>query len=60
MIGAFMLFILWMVGLVVVAIQLFGPNGSVQSNCSLHVFNQSPKGQTMSTLAWLQQRNICE
>jgi hypothetical protein len=60
MIGAFIMFILWLVGLIIVSIQLWGPNGSVQSSCNLHVFNRSPTGQTMETLAWLQQRNICQ
>lgn len=60
MIGAFMLFVLWVVGLVVVATELFGPGGSVQSNCELYVFDRSPKGQTVEVLAYLQQRNICE
>jgi hypothetical protein len=60
MIGAFMLLALWMVGLVAVAIELFGPSGSVQSHCNLQVFNKSPKGATEFVLAWLQQRNICK
>ena len=60
MIGAFMLFVLWMVGLIVTAIELFGPNGSVQSNCNLQVFNQNPKGPSMETLAWMQQKSICK
>lgn len=60
MIGAFMIFVMWLVGLVVVSMQLWGPNGSVQSNCNLSVFNQNPTGKTLETLAWLQQRNICE
>ena len=60
MIGAFMLFIMWLVGLVVVSMQLWGPNGSVQSNCNLQVFNQDPRGLSIETLAWMQQRNICK
>ncbi|KAK5995426.1 hypothetical protein PT974_03831 [Cladobotryum mycophilum] len=60
MIGAFMLFVLWLVGLVVVSIELWGPGGSIQSTCDLRVFNQNPKGKTETTLAWLQQRNICQ
>ena len=59
MIGAFMLFVLWIVGLIVIAIELFGPKGSVQSVCNNEVFNRNPKGQSEETLAWLQQRNIC-
>lgn len=60
MIGAFMLFVLWLVGLVVVSIELFGPSGSIQGLCNIEVFNRSPHGQSEETLAWLQQRNICE
>ena len=55
-----MLFVLWLVGLVIVAIELFGPSGSIQGLCNIEVFNRSPKGQTEETLAWLQQRNICK
>ncbi|KJZ69813.1 hypothetical protein HIM_10792 [Hirsutella minnesotensis 3608] len=60
MMGAFILFILWLVGLVVVSIQLWGPYNSVQNNCSIYVFSQNPSGKTVETLAWLQQRNICQ
>ncbi|KAK1723369.1 hypothetical protein CaCOL14_012254 [Colletotrichum acutatum] len=60
MIGAFILFILWFVGLVVVSIQLWGPDGSVSSTCNLAVFNRSPTGQSLDTLAWLEQRSICQ
>ncbi|KAK1625050.1 hypothetical protein BDP81DRAFT_328332 [Colletotrichum phormii] len=60
MIGAFILFILWFVGLVVVSIQLWGPDGSVSSTCNLAVFNRSPTGQSLDTLAWLEQKSICQ
>jgi hypothetical protein len=60
MIGGFILFILWLVGLIVVSVQLWGPSGSVSSNCNLAVFSQSPKGQTLETLAWMEQKNICQ
>lgn len=60
MIGAFILFVLWLTGLIVVAIELFGPSGSVNSHCNNDVFNRHPKGQSEETLAWLQQKNICE
>ena len=59
MLGAFMLFVLWLVGLIVVSIQLWGPTGSVSSNCNLSVFSQNPTGQTLNTLAWLEQKSIC-
>jgi hypothetical protein len=60
MIGAFMLFVLWLVGLVIISVQLWGPSGSIQSTCNLQVFNRSPHGLTEETLAWMQQKNICE
>lgn len=60
MIGGFILFVLWMVGLIVVSAQLWGPSGSVSSNCNLAVFSQNPTGQTLETLAWLEQKNICQ
>ncbi|KAK7432241.1 hypothetical protein QQZ08_001186 [Neonectria magnoliae] len=60
MIGAFMLFIMWLVGLVIVAIQLFGSDNSIQSVCNIQVFGRNPKGQNEETMAWLQQKNICQ
>ncbi|KAK2593653.1 hypothetical protein QQS21_008657 [Conoideocrella luteorostrata] len=60
MLGALILFVMWLVGLVVVSVQLWGPNGSIQSTCNLQVFNRNPHGQSQETLAWLQQRNICQ
>lgn len=60
MIGAFVLFVLWLVGLVVVSLELWGPNGSIQGTCDLNVFSQDPKGRTQETLAWLEQKMICQ
>jgi hypothetical protein len=59
MVGGFMFFVLWLTGLVVVAMQLFGPDGSIQSVCDVQVFGRDPKGTSVATMAWLQQRNIC-
>ncbi|KAH8175111.1 arginase-like protein [Sarocladium implicatum] len=60
MIGAFMLFVLWMVGLVVTSVELWGPSGSVNGVCNMQVFNKNPMGASEATLAWMQQKNICE
>lgn len=62
MIGGFILFVLWLVGLIVISVQLWGPTGSVSSNCNLFVFgaDPQPKGQSLQTLAWLQQRSVCQ
>ncbi|KAI1097564.1 arginase-like protein [Jackrogersella minutella] len=59
-IGSFMFFVLWMVGLIVVSIELWGPVGSVSSNCNLLVWSTSPVGNNQGTLAWLEQRSICQ
>ncbi|KAL1899292.1 hypothetical protein Cpir12675_001485 [Ceratocystis pirilliformis] len=58
MIGAFVLFLMWMVGLVRISMALRG-SGSVNSQCSIQVFSQDPKGENMRTLAWMMQRSIC-
>lgn len=60
MIGGFIMFVLWLVGLIVISIQLWGPAGSVSSNCNLAVFDVHPKGENIATLAWLEQRSICQ
>jgi hypothetical protein len=60
-IGAFMFFVLWMVGLIVVSMELWGPQGSVSSNCNLLVFSQTPTpGNNQANLAWLEQKSICK
>jgi hypothetical protein len=62
MIGAFILLVLWSVGLIVISLQLWGPSGSVSSNCNLQVFGATPrpKGQNLQTLSWLEQKSLCQ
>ena len=63
-IGSFILFVLWLTGLIETAIQLYGPSGSVNANCASFVDNQKNNpafhGQSVDALAWLTQENICE
>lgn len=61
MIGGFMLFVLWLVGLIVVSVELWGGNG-VAAACNAQVFGVDPQptGETLQTLAWLQQQSICQ
>lgn len=59
LIGGFVVFVLWLVGLIVVAVELWGPGG-VASSCQAQVFGLNPTGQTLQTLAWLEQRTICQ
>jgi len=58
--GSFVLFVLWLVGLVVVSVELWGPQGNVAGNCQLYVQNRQSVGQSLDTLAWLEQNGICE
>ena len=58
--GSFILFVLWLVGLIVTSIELWGPTGSVNSNCNIYVNGQTIWGQSINTLAWLEQHSICE
>jgi hypothetical protein len=57
--GAFILFILWVVGLIVDSVELWGPSG-VNSNCQLYVNAAESHGQSVDTLAYLEQHSICE
>jgi hypothetical protein len=60
--GSFILFVLWLTGLIETAIQLYGPSGNVNGNCATFVDNQKNvfRGQSVGALAWLTQENICE
>ncbi|KXJ90020.1 hypothetical protein Micbo1qcDRAFT_73444 [Microdochium bolleyi] len=61
-IGAFIMFVLWLTGLVVVSMELWGGggSGSVAGNCDALVFDAAPKGVSQATLAWLEQKSICQ
>ncbi|KAI1198783.1 hypothetical protein F5X97DRAFT_298270 [Nemania serpens] len=59
-IGALILFVLWLVGLVVVGIELWGAAGGVSVNCDSLVWDNPQHGNNAATLAWLQQRSICQ
>lgn len=58
--GAFILFVLYVAGLVETAIQLFGPAGNIQGNCQQYVFSQPQRDLSRDTLAWLEQNGICQ
>jgi len=60
MLGSFILFVLWLVGLIVVSVELWGPTGSIASDCNTDVSNNEFKGQSVATLAWLEQNSICQ
>lgn len=59
MLGSFILWVLFLAGLIETAIQLFGA-GNVSSNCQRYVNNNKIYGVSASTLAWLEQNGICK
>lgn len=59
MLGAFILLVLFLTGLIETAIQLFGA-GNVSANCTRYVNNNKISGVSATTLAWLEQSSICK
>lgn len=59
-IGSFVLFTLWLTGLIETGLQLYGAQANVNSNCQNYVSNMPFSGNTVEALAWLTQNNICE
>lgn len=59
-IGSFLLFTLWLTGLIETGLQLYGPQANVNSNCQNYVSDLPYEGNTIEALAWLTQNNICK
>lgn len=59
MILTFILFGLYLAGVIETAIQLFANGNSVSDNCQTYVMGMPQTGQTLNTLAWLEQESIC-
>ena len=60
MLGCFILFVLFLTGLIQTSIQLYGPRGSVNSYCNAYrPVSGYEQGQGIETLAYLQTKEIC-
>lgn len=57
--GSFILFVLWLTGLIETSLQLYGVEGSVNDNCQNYVIDNVARGNNINTLAWLTQSTIC-
>lgn len=57
MLGSFILFVLWLTGLIETSILLYGPQESVSSYCNLY---RPSTGESQATLAWLETNSICQ
>jgi hypothetical protein len=60
LLGSFILFTLWFTGLIETALQLYGAQGNVYSNCQIYVSDQPYSGNSINALAWLTQDTICQ
>ena len=59
MLLSFILLVLYIAGVIGTAIQLLaGPN--INNQCNAYVFSDNSSGPNLNTLAFLQQKNICE
>ena len=58
--GSFILFVLFLTGLIETSLQLYGVVGNVNSNCQNYVVKNKSTGNNIDTLAWLTQITICK
>lgn len=58
--GSFILFVLFLTGLVETSLQLYAVEGNINSNCQIYVEDNKSRGNNINTLAWLTQITICE
>ncbi|GAQ36438.1 hypothetical protein AKAW_06979 [Aspergillus niger] len=58
-IGGFILFVLWLTGLVETSLQLYGVVANVNDNCRNYIDNVKPVGDGWKTLAWIEEETIC-
>ncbi|KAF9891086.1 hypothetical protein FE257_005021 [Aspergillus nanangensis] len=59
-VGSFILFVLWLTGLIETSLQLYGVVGNVDDNCQIYVYDNKFGGNNLQTMAWLTQKSICD
>ena len=59
-IGSFVLFVLWLTGLIETSLQMYGVVGSVNDGCRNQVDGNGLRGENIEALAWLTQITICK
>ncbi|KAJ6096188.1 hypothetical protein N7486_006934 [Penicillium sp. IBT 16267x] len=57
--GSFILFVLFLTGLIETSLQLYGVEANINSNCQIYVEDNRSRGNNINTLAWLTQITIC-
>lgn len=58
--GSFILFVLWLTGLIETSVQLYGASGNVNDNCQIYVIENVSKGNDINTMAWIMQSTLCK
>ncbi|KAL4897095.1 hypothetical protein BDV59DRAFT_84694 [Aspergillus ambiguus] len=58
-VGSFILFVLWLTGLIETSLQMFGVVGNIDDNCQIYVYDNKFGGNNLQTMAWLTQKTIC-
>ncbi|PWY92405.1 hypothetical protein BO70DRAFT_357531 [Aspergillus heteromorphus CBS 117.55] len=59
-VGSFILFVLWLTGLVETSLQLYGVVADVDSNCRNYITEWGhPQGDNVYSMAWLTEDTIC-
>lgn len=58
--GSFILFVLWLTGLIETSLKLYGAAGNVSDNCQIYVVENVSKGNNINTMAWIMQSTLCE
>lgn len=59
-IGSFVLFVLWLTGLIETSLQLYGVVANVNDSCQNYVVHNVATGNSVGTLVWLLQTTICK
>ncbi|RAK72734.1 uncharacterized protein BO72DRAFT_259124 [Aspergillus fijiensis CBS 313.89] len=60
LVGSFILFALWLTGLIETSLQMYGVVANVDSNCRNFILVKNhPTGDNLQTLAWLTESTIC-
>ncbi|KKK26290.1 hypothetical protein ARAM_003049 [Aspergillus rambellii] len=57
--GSFILFVLWLTGLIETSLQMYGVAANVNDNCQIWVYDNKIGGDNINTMAWIAQNNIC-
>lgn len=60
LIFSFILFALYLTGVIETAIQLFQSSSNVNASCQNYIIGQPVYGEPLPTLAWLEQNSICQ